>query len=188
MNPLTLTLTLAAVLAAPPQGTTPTAVPLSFRELFEPSGRELKPSPHLQALSGQRVTLVGFMVKMEIPPRGGFYLTPDPVDADESGGGTADLPPSAVFVIVRSNAGEVLPWVPRRLQVTGVLDVSPRPEEDGRTTFLRLTLDRREDLTPATPSKTRSEAPKHTAKTASTTVTKQDPKATNTRPREETRE
>jgi hypothetical protein len=119
---------------------------LSFCEFFDPSARELKPSARLLGLKGKRVRLVGFMANMELPPRGAFYLTPRPIACDEAGGGTADLPPEAVLVLVRSRAGESVPFSPRALEVTGVLDLGPREEEDGRTSMIRLTLDRPPDV------------------------------------------
>jgi hypothetical protein len=100
----------------------------------------------LLELSGQRVKLVGFMAKMEVAPKGAFYLTPRPVSCDEEGGGTADLPPEAVYVLVRSSAGEEIPHTPRALEVTGLLDVGYRVEQDDRVTHIRLLLDRPQDL------------------------------------------
>jgi hypothetical protein len=118
------------------------AEPLAFGELFVPSPRELRPSPRLQALAGRRVRLTGFMVRMEDPPRGAFYLAPRPVDCDESGAGTGDLPPEVVRVVVRSSPEEVLPWVPRPLEVTGVLELGPQPAGAGRVSAIRIVLDR----------------------------------------------
>jgi hypothetical protein len=118
------------------------AEPLAFGELFVASARELRPSPRLQALAGHRVRLTGFMVKMEDPPRGAFYLAPRPVDCDESGAGTGDLPPEVVRVVVRSSPEEVLPWVPRPLEVTGVLELGPQPDGAGRVSAIRIVLDR----------------------------------------------
>jgi hypothetical protein len=120
----------------------PKAEPLAFGELFVPSPRELRPSPRLQALDGRRVRLTGFMVRMEVPPRGAFYLASRPVDCDESGAGTGDLPPEAVRVVVRSSPGEVVPWVPSPLEVTGVLELGPEADEAGRVSAIRIVLDR----------------------------------------------
>jgi len=89
------------------------------------------------------------MVEMEVPPRGSFYLVPRPLLADESGGGTADLPPHAVrVVVVRSSPGEVIPFVARPIEVTGVLVLGNAVDEDGRVSAIRLVLDRREGLDP----------------------------------------
>jgi hypothetical protein len=129
----------AGVLAADPPA-------LSFHEFFQPSRRDLQPSARLMALKGKRVRLVGFMAHMELPPRGAFYLTPRPIVCDEAGGGTADLPPETVLVLVRSLAGKTVPFTRRALEVTGVLGIGPREEEDGRTSMIRLTLDRPPDV------------------------------------------
>ena len=89
---------------------------LAFTEFFDASGTELRPSERLLALAGQRVKLVCFMAKMEVAPKGAFYLTPRPVSCDEEGGGTADLPPEAVCVLVRSSAGKEIPHTTRALR------------------------------------------------------------------------
>jgi hypothetical protein len=125
---------------------------LSFADLVVGSSRGLRPSAKLLALQGKRVKLTGFMAKMELPPSGGFYLAAQPVTCDEAGGGSADLPPNAVYVVVRSHAGHTVSYTPRPLEVTGVLDVGHRVEPDGRATHIRITLDRTDDL----PAPTRS--------------------------------
>jgi hypothetical protein len=132
---------------------------LAFSEFFEASSAELKPSARLIALSGRRVKLVGFMAKMEVAPKGAFYLTPRPVSCDEEGGGTADLPPEAVFVVVRSSAGREIPHTPRALEVTGLLEVGYRVEDDDRVTHVRLVLDRPQDLPGASPKRSRPPHP-----------------------------
>jgi len=118
---------------------------LSFNEFFEPSDRELKPSQKLLALNGQRVKMVGYMVDMENAPFGAFYLAPRPVFCDEAGGGTADLPPESVRVIVRSAQGKKIQFIPRALEVTGILEVGNLLEEDGQVSAIRLILDRPKD-------------------------------------------
>lgn len=121
------------------------AEPLAFQELLE-RGPGLAFSRRARALDGKRVRLTGFMVEMELPPRGAFYLVPHPLFADESGGGTADLPPQAVRVVVRSSRGEAIPFVARRIEVTGVLVLGNAVDEDGRVSAIRLVLDNREDV------------------------------------------
>jgi hypothetical protein len=110
----------------------PDATPLSFRDFFVPSSRELKASPRLRSLVGKRVKMAGFMAKMEIAPSGAFYLTPTPVVCDEAGGGTADLPPDAVYVIVRSLADQQIPFAAGPLEVTGTLELGHPVEIDAR--------------------------------------------------------
>lgn len=119
--------------------------PLSFNEFFEPSAGELKPSQKLLALNGQPVKMVGYMVDMEHAPSGAFYLAPRPVFCDEAGGGTADLPPESVRVIVRSAQGKKIQFIPRALEVMGILQVGNLVEEDGQVSAIRLILDRPKD-------------------------------------------
>jgi hypothetical protein len=120
------------------------AEPLSFREFFDPKARTLAPSARLLGLAGKRVRIAGFMAEMEEPPKGGFYLCPSPAFAAEGGGGTADLPPGAVFVVVSSAAGKQLETIRRPLEVTGLLEIGPQSDAEGRVTRLRILLDRPE--------------------------------------------
>jgi len=114
---------------------------IEFREFFEADVGELKPSAKLLGLNGRRVRLIGFMAQMEQPPSGAFYLCPRPVFADESGGGTADLPVGSVRVIVRSAKGKKFPFIARAIEVTGILEVGAQADEDGTVSSIRLILD-----------------------------------------------
>jgi hypothetical protein len=136
----------AALVLSVSSGATPAApaTPVSFEEFFDPSPRELLPSAKLRSLEGQRVRLVGYMARLEQPMVGGFFLASRPVVCDEAGEGTADLPPSAVFVVMRAYDGKEVPFSPRLLEVTGRLEIGARNEPDGRVTRLRLVLDRRD--------------------------------------------
>jgi len=136
---------------------TPVA-PLEFIEFFAPSNAELKLSPKLLALNGKRVRLVGFMAQMEDAPLGAFYLCPRPVFCDESGGGTADLPAESVRVVVRSAKGKAIPFTPRALEVTGLLEVGNRVEDDGQMSAIRLILDGAEAPPDASKSSAKSSA------------------------------
>ncbi len=116
-------------------------------------GPRLAPSAKASALQGERVRMVGFMAQMEDPPRGAFYLVSHPVRCDEGGGGTGDLPPDAVRVVVRSAQGEEIPFYPGPIEVSGVFAIGYEADEEGRTSFFRLVLDRPEDLAkPAVPA------------------------------------
>src|SRR5262245_38914244 len=117
------------------------AASIEFREFFEANASELKPSAKLLSLNGRRARLVGFMAQMEQPPSGAFYLCPRPVYADESGGGTADLPIGSVRVIVRSAKGKKIPFIARPIEVTGILEVGNQAEDDGTVSAVRLILD-----------------------------------------------
>jgi hypothetical protein len=146
---------LSAIVAASPAGSAAAgaAVPVSFSEFFEQSA-VLTPSARVLSLHGRRVRLVGFMARMEVAPRGGFYLCPSPVSADESGAGTADLPVESVFVVMRSARGREVPYRRGVLEVTGVLQVRNHAEEDGRVTPFQVLLDG-----PAARKRTRSSQP-----------------------------
>lgn len=140
---LLLGLALSAAFCGPSRAETPA---LSFSEFFDTTGQEPAVSGRLLQLNGNRVKLVGFMAKMEVAPRGAFYLTPRPVSCDEEGAGTADLPIEAVYVVVRSSPGLEVPYTPRALEVTGRLEVGYHVEDDNQATHIRLLLDQPQDL------------------------------------------
>lgn len=117
------------------------ATELKFSEMFVVRAGELHPSSRLNGLHGKRVVMRGFMARMEREVKGGFYLCPRPLLTDEQGGGTADLPLEAVFVVVRSAANREVEFIPRPLEVTGKLEVGNRTEADGRVTGVRLILE-----------------------------------------------
>jgi hypothetical protein len=116
---------------------------LQFGEFFEkPVGpRGLVYSEKLKKLQGQRVRVVGHMVRREGAPAGTLLLTPYPVQLHDVEYGLADdLPPSTLFVTVPDAAGEV-PFTAGLLLLTGRLEIGPREEPDGRTSAVRLVLD-----------------------------------------------
>jgi hypothetical protein len=123
--------------------TVPVALPattLQLTQLFE-SGSPLAPTALARSLDGKRVRLVGFMADLELPPKGALYLTPRPVKCDEAGGGTADLPPETVLVLVASAPARELAHVPGPLEATGTFEVGNRTDEAGRSANFRLRLD-----------------------------------------------
>jgi hypothetical protein len=130
-----------ALLAAPATGLEPPdAARLSFERLFSPGPGPARFTPETRALAGRRVRIVGHMVRMELPPRAAFYLAARPVEADESGGGTADLPPSVIRVEVPWIAGEV-PWIEGPVDVVGKLELGRAEDEEGRVSWIRVVLD-----------------------------------------------
>lgn len=112
----------------------------------------LTPSARLRALDGSRVRMRGFMATMDDPPRRSFVFTPRPVHCDEAGGGTADLPPSAIRVVVPSASGHRVPHVPGLVEVVGRLSLGRQVDEQGRTHFLQITLDPQPATGPTRPS------------------------------------
>jgi len=142
----TLALPLLALLAAASPGPgalaadgAATTVRLDALVKRGPTGLEL--SAAALRLAGQRVRLVGFMAHLEEGLAGAFYLTTSPIDCDEGGAGTGDLPPGAVLVLSRAAAGRAVPFLPGPLEVTGQLQVGPALDEAGRVSSLRLVLD-----------------------------------------------
>jgi hypothetical protein len=137
---MTSALILSSLLAA----ATPSraATTLRFDELLalKPGG-SLEYTDKLKALAGKRVRVVGFMADMERAPEGAFFLVKRPLVADESGAGSADLPPDAIRIIVRSARGKALAHIPRALTVVGVLELGARDEPDGLPSFIRIVLD-----------------------------------------------
>lgn len=146
---LSLSASLAALLLVapePPARVQPAPSPrgpevVSIRDLTVGDPGALQPSSKARVLAGQVIRLVGFMVETEDREVGGFWLAARPVECDEGGGGTGDLPPDAVRVILRANPGEQVPHVPGPLAVTGVLQVGGEPAPDGPPSTFRLVVD-----------------------------------------------
>jgi hypothetical protein len=113
---------------------------IDFAEMYRFGARAPELTPKVLALQGRRVTLVGFMVLLERPVAGGFYLSPLPAASDESGGGRGDLPPASVLVVPTIAAGKQVRFVPGALELTGVLDVGNR-EIEGEASTIRLLVD-----------------------------------------------
>jgi hypothetical protein len=113
---------------------------IDFAELYQFGARAPEPTPKLLALQNKRVTLVGYMVELERPARGAFYLAPYPTICDESGAGRAGIPPTAVLVVPKAARGMQIAFVPGTLEVTGVLEVGNQ-ESDGELATVRLRVD-----------------------------------------------
>jgi hypothetical protein len=140
------------------------ATTITFREFFEPSPRELKPSRKLLSLDGKRIRIVGYMARLahqqdhhaehrapstasgastehgsspELLPDG-FYLCPRPTDVAEGGGGTGDLPPNAVRVVVPHLKGRMLSFTTRPIEVVGRLELGPKGEANGQVWSIRV--------------------------------------------------
>ncbi|BDI30702.1 hypothetical protein CCAX7_27530 [Capsulimonas corticalis] len=130
----------AKMLKTVSQGTGPATV-LKFQDFYETKNGTLDFSDKLRSLNGKHVRITGFMAHMEDAPLGAFYVCPHPTFCDEEGGGSADLPPDAVRVIVRGAKGRTVEFVPRPVLVTGVLQVGPQEDEKGDISRIRIILD-----------------------------------------------
>lgn len=124
---------------------------VSIRDLAVDGPQGLAPSARARSLAGREIRLVGFMVETEEPSVGGFWVASRPVECDEGGGGTGDLPPDAVRVVLRANPGEPVPHVPGPLAVTGVLEIGLASGPEGPPSTFRLLVDRRAALTTVNP-------------------------------------
>jgi hypothetical protein len=116
------------------------ARPLELRSLYVQRGGTLVVAPEVEALAGKRVRVRGFMVQMELAPPGAFYLAPHPVEQDESGGGTADIPVDSVQVRVPAVADREIPWRPGPVELEGLLEVGRDEDAEGRVTTLRVIM------------------------------------------------
>lgn len=119
----------------------PDAVPLSFGELISSVSGHVRLSEKAKGLAHQRIRMIGYVAKLELPPDGAFYLTARPVTGDESGAGTGDLPLNAVLVEASSLAKNALEAIEGPIEVTGRLELSPAEDSQGRVHRIRLLLD-----------------------------------------------
>jgi hypothetical protein len=128
----------------PPRPPAPAGVTdLDFPEFFDPIGdRGLEFSAALRALDGQRVRIVGFMVRQAAPTPGVLLLAPQPAQVDElEYGACDDLPPQVLRVFVPLPTGTQVPLTAGALMLTGRLELGAQAEPDGRNSFVRLRLD-----------------------------------------------
>src|SRR5688572_664714 len=103
----------------------PKAISLStieFADFYNFGPTHAEPTDKLNALNGKKVTLVGFMVEMSDPAKGGFYLAPYPALSDESAGGRAGIPPVSVLVVAPIAKGKKVAQISGVLEVTGILE------------------------------------------------------------------
>ncbi len=145
----------------------PGAEELTFADFFKlPVGpRGLDLTERLKALDGRRVRILGHMVKEDLTPcnscpvlpngaqrarpawmefvvPGRMMFTEQPAMVSHAHYGLADdLPPQTLFVTVPDKFGELVPFTPGPMLLTGVLSVGNKPEPDGRISVVRLTLD-----------------------------------------------
>jgi len=115
---------------------------LSFNEFFGPIGPEgLEYSDKIRALAGRRVRVRGFIVQQTERAPGLFLLTGWPVKVDTRADcNETDTPPAMIHVLV-PGAEKILPYMPGPRVLSGMLELGPRTEADGRISVARLTLD-----------------------------------------------
>lgn len=112
---------------------------LELQALYVEREGSLVFSPRLEELRGRHVRVRGYMVRMEDGPRGAFYLATRPVEQDESGAGTGDIPVDSLLVKVPGVADEI-PWRPVPVEVVGTLEVGREEDEEGRVSSVRVIL------------------------------------------------
>ena len=115
---------------------------LKFSEFFVTpiADRGLVLTEKLKHLDGERVRILGYMVRREEAVAGKFLFAAIPVqlhDHDSSD----DLPPALVHVSVPSLAEKEIPYAPGLMLLTGKLSVGSKEETDGRISVVRLSLD-----------------------------------------------
>jgi hypothetical protein len=134
-----------------PEGVHDLAFSRIYRTPLGPKGLEL--SPATAALAGQRVRILGFMVRQARPSPGVALLAPFPLSTNEIEYSLSDdLPVSTLFVDVPAYADIAVPHTPGPLLLTGRFETGPRQEADGRISHLRLVLDEDAGLAPSEPA------------------------------------
>lgn len=126
---------------------------LKFREFFAlPMGsRGPELTAAIQKLDGQRVRILGYMVRSSFSVPGTLLLTPFPVSMDDCHYGLADdLPPQTVHVEIPEFAGKKVPFTPGLLLLTGALRLGPEQLPDGRNFTVHLRLERPPATAPVT--------------------------------------
>ncbi|MFT7325375.1 MAG: hypothetical protein ACI90C_000972 [Rhodoferax sp.] len=120
---------------------------LRFADFFKlPIGpRGLEASSKLLQLDEHKVRMVGYMARQdgETAVPGLFILTPLPVTlGDEDESFSDDLPATMLYVhLTAAEQQGYVQHMPGLLTVRGTLELGPKPEVDGRISFVRLRLD-----------------------------------------------
>jgi hypothetical protein len=142
----------AAWKQSPPTASLPKLPPLpagvsdlKFCDFFvQPMGRRgLEFTEKVRDLDGQRVRILGFMVRQENAPPGVFLLAPIPVELHERESDCfIDNLPAAVLHVFMPPPAKPVPHTPGLMLLTGILSLGNRLEADGRVSVARLALDR----------------------------------------------
>jgi hypothetical protein len=129
-------------LPPPPVGVTNIKFGEFFRMPVGPLG--LEPTEKLLSLNGQKIRLIGYVVREEEPIPGRFLFSPLPVSlGDEDESLADDLPPTTVFVHLQGVKEHRVPYLNGLIQLTGKLEIGAKEEGGGRVSTLRLILDSR---------------------------------------------
>jgi hypothetical protein len=137
--------TAAAAAPLPPLPPAPTGVTdLKFSELCRlpvgPLGLEF--TDRARALDGQKVRMLGYMIRQSQPSPWKILFSPVPMTLHEKEYGFAeDLPPTVVHAFTERHATPIVPFTPGLLLLTGRLELGNRTEPDGRISSVRLFLD-----------------------------------------------
>ena len=121
-------------------------VKVAFSEFFQmPFGpKGLTFTKKAKALVGQRVSITGYMVKMEQPLAGQFILSPRPVEINDHADGDAnDLPAHAVLVLLDTVQAEALvPYRSGLVQIEDQLELGRQETGQAQVSWIRLRLDK----------------------------------------------
>jgi len=133
---------------APPKVELPPApegvTDLQFSEIYQlPIGPEgLAFTDKVRGLKGQKVRMLGYMVKQTQPMPWTMLLSPIPMTLHESHYGFAeDLPAQVVHAFTERTTTPILPHTPGLMLLTGRLDLGAQEEPDGRVSHVRLFVD-----------------------------------------------
>lgn len=137
---LVAALAASSVPSVPSPPTASEAPLLDLATLYVNRGGRLELSPAVRALAGHTVRVRGFMIELEEPARGAFYVARTPITGDESGGGTGDVPVNSILVRVPGFEGAEVPWRPGLFELRGQLEVGRVEDADGRASLVRLVL------------------------------------------------
>lgn len=140
MTPAELLRTVRDRLPPPAPGISDIAFEDFFKMPVGPKGLEV--SPKLAALHGQRVRVVGYMVKQARPTPFTLMLCHMPLVSNEVEYGLAeDLPASVVRVILPRTHQPIPPHTRGIVLAEGRLEVGNQEEPDGRHSMVRLHAD-----------------------------------------------
>jgi hypothetical protein len=114
---------------------------LNWQDIVKHDGNRFALSARVKSLAGRRVRLTGYMAKLELPPKGGFYLTAQSVHGDESGAGTGDLPLDSILVLSRTVTDRPIETIDGPVEVSGALETGNQEDSEGRSNWLRIRLD-----------------------------------------------